>query len=92
MMQETRLCYLKLCHFQDNFEARFLGFWHQESASVEVETEILTLEPVIAEERRRIDQLDKKLEEMGESLGTVAGETSERSSNNEVGMKATVSL
>ena len=57
-----------------------------------METEILALEPVVAEERRRIDQLDKKLEEMGESLGTVAGETSERSSNNEVRVKVTVSL
>lgn len=56
----------------DNFEARFLAFWHQRSESIEVETEIRTLETAITEERKRIAQLDKLLRENGlptEELG-----------------------
>ena len=53
---------------QENFEARFLQFWHQESEGVGVETEILRLERVVAEERHKISELDKLLRENGVTL------------------------
>ena len=49
-----------------------MAFWHQRSESIEVETEIRTLETAITEERKRIAQLDKLLRENGlptEELG-----------------------
>lgn len=46
---------------KENFEARFLGFWHQRAESIAVETEMLSLESAVAEERRKLVQLDQQL-------------------------------
>ena len=61
------VCAVTECIFclQDNFEARFLGFWHKQSESIQVETDILSLETGIEEEKRKIARLDKMLAEKG---------------------------
>lgn len=48
-------------YFKENFEARFLGFWHRRAESIAVETEMLSLESAVAEERRKLVQLDQQL-------------------------------
>ena len=66
---------------QDGFEKWFLGFWHQRSKSVQVEMEVTTLESAIAEERRKIAQLCRRL---GLEL---TDEEEEESNKNDLGEK-----
>jgi hypothetical protein len=49
----------------ENFETRFLGFWHRRAESVAVETEMLCLESAVAEEKRKLENLDRLLMEKG---------------------------
>ena len=70
-----------------------MGFWHQKSEAVEVETEILALETAVAAERQKIAQLDKLLREKGDPLAELSElENTGTSSSDELGAGATVSL
>ena len=80
------LMVFKTLHFflffiQARFERWFLGFWHQRSKSVQVEMEITAMESAIAEERKKIAQLCRRL---GEEL---IDEEEEELDKNELGEK-----
>ena len=71
---------------QENFETRFLQFWHQESEGVGIETEILRLERAVTEERHKISELDKLLRDNGVELSEFES-GNEHFSDSKVGIK-----
>ncbi len=59
---------------QDSLQARFLQFWHQTSRSSVVSAHLSMLEEAIAEEERRMADLDRELRDRGLDLQAVDGE------------------
>ena len=54
-----------LTHTQATFQEKFLGFWHQRSRGLQIESDLVLLTESIKQEQRRIQQVDEELREKG---------------------------
>lgn len=67
-----------------------MDFWHQQSEGVEVEAEAIALEVAIAEEKKRLSLLDKRLHEFGFDVEEIENLEESSCDNERIGVEASV--